>query len=802
MSHPQAFHTSCRSGLSGRAGFQFNAASPGLDEQQLSRLAAAHAGYRPAPDAPMEPGPEEIARLPISLRYLPVEGVGPVVSRTAYVGREFRGRGGEPDSGRFGNYFSHIVAAGDEGDPFEGLMPIELWAAPHWSTTESAVTALPWLERIEPGPVDLEWVLGRLLPERAGAMAPVLEACFRSLLEGPRVVLVEPDQALAPAWVAWASFALPADRICDLTFTTFDGRPRVAEAMRVCLTTPACDLAFPPYELGSSVVLVETTATEPARPCLYARVAAALAEAGAEAVAAAVRGLPAGLDLEQAGAALAVLGARADLVAADEAAAVLAALRKRLPSLGSDAAEGLAAALPAEVEGTATLAEWSRLHAAAREAGDPEQRGLVDLTLQRVLAAFSEPGEIEPVAPSAAVAPSVTALAGWSEIVSAADAERLGKAIEAGARLRLVGRNSALDREVAAAIAAKFGEKAVRDAYDSLARAGSETVVEAVALELAALAGNGGSAAPLRHVARHPAARAAVERRAEEDPAFEWVAARELLRVEADPSQRPVAVGRLAELATSERQAELIRALYGEGGPSSPAEHAELLKGWTAAGRNAPPEDYLSALACLAALPLRRETITETLFTALGGPPGTARGRLDYLPWYLLFESPPEGLGFTRWTQVVEPAEPLLRKLPAATLRELRELAAEVAAHQLGDRGYAEDLDALLDVLGPEWLPELGTSLARALERSADPEALLARAFLEWGRPPVHGQDLLEQALPRATRDLPARLLEGVGDRLGERRAVAWEEWLEDHPPSGAVSRAVRGVLRRGEGKR
>jgi len=802
MSHPQAFHTSCRTGLSGRAGFQFNAVSPGLDEQQLTRLAAVHAGYRPGPDAPMEPGPEEIARLPVSLRYLPVEGVGPVVSRTAYVGREFRGRDGEPDSGRFGNYFSHIVAARGDGDPFEGLMPIELWAAPHWSTTESVVTTLPPLERIAPGPVDLEWVLDQLLPARAAAMARVLEACFRSLFNGPRVVLVEPDQALAPAWVAWASFALPADRVRELTFTTFDGRPRVAEAMRVCLTTPACDLAFPQYELGSSVVLVETTATAPVQACLYARVAAALAEEGAEAVAGAVRELPAGLGLDQAGAELAVLGGRTDLVAPDETAAVLAALRRRLPGLATDAAERLAAALPREVEGKATIGEWSRLHAGARESDDPVQAGLVDLTLRRVLGAFSEPEEIEPVAASAPAGPSVAALAGWSEIVSAADAERLGKAIEVGVRLRLVGRNSALDREVAAAIAAKFDEKAVRDAYDALARAGSETVVQAVALELAARAGNGGSVAPLRYVARHPAARAAVQMRAEEDPTFEWVAAWELLRVEADPSQRPVAIARLAELATSERQAELIRALYGEAGPSNPVEHSELLNGWTAAGRNAPPEDYLRALASLAALPLRREPVTETLFKALGGPPGTSRGRLDYLPWYLLFESPPERLDFARWTQVVERAEPWLRKLSGSTLRELREVAAEVATGQLGDRGYPEDLDALLDVWGPEWLPELGASLARALDRTAEPEALLASAFLEWRRPRVHGQDLLEEALPHATRDLPARLLEGVGDRLDESRAVAWEQWLEDHPPNGAVSRAVRGVFRRGEGKR
>ena len=76
MSYPQAFHTSCRNGLSGHAGFQFNAASRGLDDRQLSALAAAHSGYRAAPDAPAEPDGAEIERLPVVLRYLPVDGMG------------------------------------------------------------------------------------------------------------------------------------------------------------------------------------------------------------------------------------------------------------------------------------------------------------------------------------------------------------------------------------------------------------------------------------------------------------------------------------------------------------------------------------------------------------------------------------------------------------------------------------------------------------------------------------------------------------------------------------------------------
>jgi hypothetical protein len=768
MSHPQAFHTSCRTGLSGHAGFQFNAASPGLDEQQLSRLAAAHAGYRVAPDTPMEPDPAQIAELPVSLRYLPVEGMGPVASHTTYVGREFRGRDGEPDSGRFGNYFSHIVVDGGAGAaPFDGLLPIELWGAPHWSAIESETTELPRLERLEPGPVDLEGVLAQLLPSRAPALGPVLDACFRALLGGPRVVLVEPDPALAAAWIAWASFALPTDRVLQLTFSTFDGRPRVAEAVRVCVTTPACDIGFSAYELGSTVAIVDTTAPAGADPSLYARVAAALAAEGAEAVAAAVRELDPGLDLEQAGAALAVLGRWTDLVAPAEAAGVLAVLRAGLSRFSAETALALAAALPDEVDSPAALAEWSHLHAAAREGENPDETGLVDLSLSRVLGSFQQAGEIEPVRPGARVAPSVSALAGWSSLVSSAPGpERLGEAIEAGVRLRLVGCNSALDRELAGAIVDSFGDQAVRRAYDTLAAEGNEPVVEGVALELAERAGSGGPLAPLRHVARHPAASRAVRAKAEEEPSFEMAAAWEVLRVEADPSRRAAAVARLAELATTERQAELIRDLYGEEGPSDPAEHAELLNGWLAAGRRAPTEDCQRALASLATLPLQRERVSESLLRPLHKGPSSIKESGEFMAWLLLFQSPPR-LAFADWTWTAQRARQSLSDLPRSRAEEVRALA-----------------------------------LGRALDRSPDSEALLARAFVEWGRSPLHARDLIEAALPRATRDLPPRQLEAVGERLSKAQAKAWDEWLEEHPPSGAVSRAVRGVFRRGEGKR
>lgn len=268
MTHPQAFHTSCRQGLSANPGFQFNAASSSLDRSLLSRLAAAHAGYHVPRDMPLEPDADDLALFPVALKVLAVDGLGTVVSRTRYVGREFRGRNGEPDEGRFGNYFSHIVL-GSGADPFDGLLGIELWEADHWTERESDTQALPELGRLAPGPLVAERVAGILATAPGDVRAAVLDAAVAALDGGPRVVVVDPDNARAAAWIGWVSYALPATQAQRLTFTTFDGRPRYADDVHVCVTTPGCDIAFAQHELGSSVRLidVERPAASRARRC-------------------------------------------------------------------------------------------------------------------------------------------------------------------------------------------------------------------------------------------------------------------------------------------------------------------------------------------------------------------------------------------------------------------------------------------------------------------------------------------------------------------------------------------------------
>jgi hypothetical protein len=802
MSYRQAFHTSCRSGLSGHAGFQFNAVSAGLGSEQLTRIAADHSGYRPPPDAPPEPGPAEIAGLPVDLRYLPVEGVGPVISRTVYVGREFRGGGGEPDSGRFGNYFSHVVV-GDGDDAFGGLLPIELWGAPHWSTTESARTELPALEEIEPGPVDLDRVLGQLLPRGAAALAAVSDAALAAVLGGPRVVVVEAEPDLAAAWIAWASFALPSDRAAELTFATFEGRPRVAESVRMCVTTPACDTEFPPYELGSSVAVVDTAAPPALGDLsLYGRVLEALAGNGAEAVAAAVRDVPPALGLASTGAELAVAARRLDLTRDAELPSSVAALRGHLGVTGAAALAEMAAGLPAGERSEEDFDEWSRLYAAARRSDDPEATALVDAALERLLPSLGEaPAALPEVDPDSPAVPSAGVLVKWLGLVSGATAgERLGPLLAAGLRLGLVGCNTALDKELVEPIARGFSDPEVQASYEEIGRVGNARVVEGVALELAAAAGAGHGLELLRLAAAQPLAREAVRANAAEAGDFESVAAWELLRAGAGDASRAAAVTALASRAETGGHESAIRGLYGSAGPAGPNEHAELLAGWEAAGREAPSLDCERALGCLGELSFRERGEAEQLFHALRDGPRAARGDSEYAAWSLLFELAPEHRAFAEWAEAAA-AVGRQREAPLSPAREeeLRDLAARVAVRCLDEDDHARGIEVLLRGMGRDWPLELGDALARRAAKSLNPQKIFARAFMFWHSPKSCREALLEVALPQATRDLSAGELDAVGESLPERRRPAWEGWLEDHPPRRAVSRAVRGVFRRGE---
>ena len=301
-------------------------------------------------------------------------------------GEGFRGRDGEPDTGRFGNYFTHIVLGGpDASDPFDGLLPIELWNAPHWCTSESAVRELPELSALAPGGCGLDWALATLSSRRKW-LAPVLDAALLALHDGPRVVLVESDTECAAAWVAWVSYALPPDLAPRLSFSTFDGQPRHARELHMCVTTPGSDIGFAEYELGRDVTMLQPLAGyAPPVSTLYARAAETLLTEGSESVLRAARAVGFG-SLARRGAELAVVTERVELAQnADEVVAVLELLADATARREWPTAHAIAAALPAEAFDDGVIRAWWRVHATARDGTNEAAREVVDAALARLL---------------------------------------------------------------------------------------------------------------------------------------------------------------------------------------------------------------------------------------------------------------------------------------------------------------------------------------------------------------------------------------------------------------------------------
>lgn len=807
MSHPQAFHTSCRNGLAAHPGFQFNAASPSLDRSLLSRLASQHAGYHVPRDMPLEPTAGDLARFPVALKVSPVDGAGVVVSRTTYVGREFRGRDGKPDEGRFGNYFSHIVV-GAGAEPFDGLLGIELWDAPHWTDSESPEPDLIELERLEPGPLDVDHVASILSAAPRGVMAAVLDAALAALDGGPRVVLVEADCSRASAWIGWISYALPAAQAQGLTFTTFDGRPRYADDVHVCVTTPACDTAFAQHEIGHSVRLLDVGDAVPGdRPSLYARVALVLAEQGTDALATAIRTVPPDAGAGRRGAWLAVAGGLTELVEGDELPAVVDLLRE-LTARGDVArAAATAKELPADTAvDRAALVEWAALHRAAREhAADEDSRSLAATALARIVPFAGElPDGLPQVAHDAPTQPAVGNLAPWlSAVEGAAGTVACAALILDGLRLGLVGVNAAVDRRLAAALSDSLAQPAVEDTMQAIARqAALHHIVAAVTETVAERAATDEQArGQLRRLGRLSVARATLERRAREQPTFERMAA--WLRAEVDqaPAKRRSAAAQLAELATEARDEAEIRELWGPGGPGDEREHVELLGAYVDCEREPPLVDGERALMELMTHPLTKATVTDPLGATLDRCGDRLHEHPAYIAWWVATTTPGPRHRFAEWARSASAAlRADERYVPDARWRELCQVVCLEVLRQRQAHDYAEGIATLRAQTARYIEDGLVGVLTDRFREGEDNAQLVAELFADWRR--VAGADgaaLVDGVLARAAQAVKRRDIERVEEHLPQWLLESWKAWLELHPPRTTVVGRAFGRREKGQ---
>jgi hypothetical protein len=243
MSFRQVYYTSCEKGLSTGAGFQFNAASPGIAPstlQSIERLGS----YDPPRSAPLRPTPEELEQFPVSLFFHTLNDAGAVLGQSRYIGLMAEGR--------YGNFFAHtLVSADPYADFFQAdrLLPIEAWRSKAWVTTEHDSTVLPELDKMPFGEaIDFPGVQEFLRdPARREILPRYLSAVAEALRSNRRIILID-DNGNVARWIAAASYVLPYHLVLRLTFSTYVQNPYSTDAL-VTGTTEDSSFNFAPHEL-------------------------------------------------------------------------------------------------------------------------------------------------------------------------------------------------------------------------------------------------------------------------------------------------------------------------------------------------------------------------------------------------------------------------------------------------------------------------------------------------------------------------------------------------------------------------
>jgi hypothetical protein len=262
----QLYYTSCEHGLSGYAGFQFNAVSAGV-ETPLMRQVEQLTGYqrpRGVPDG------EE----PVNLCHAvdPATGFA-IIAQVVYVGAD--------PSGRPGNYFAHAIATSTAGEDLPGVRPVELWGSPVWRTTPADSTELPVLtESPRPGPIDRVRAARFIDDHERGreVAARLVTSMVNAMNGGQPVVLRSPTPAHNALWLAAATYLLNDQAAGRMSFATYTNRAD-RSGVHVAGTIPDADSDSVTASLDGSHVVIDTVGSSGREPAPHPA-ATLLAEAG------------------------------------------------------------------------------------------------------------------------------------------------------------------------------------------------------------------------------------------------------------------------------------------------------------------------------------------------------------------------------------------------------------------------------------------------------------------------------------------------------------------------------------------
>lgn len=803
MTYEQAFHTCCRGGLSGPGlGFQYRAASAGLDAERLAALSRVMVGYVPASTLPPTPGEAELARFPVSLRYATVPGQGTAVSRTVYVGREDRDDSGG-GQGRFGNYFSHVLTPTDRGAAWADE-PVRLWNATFWQTAHPAETPIATLASpLHCGlrTADIEAVFA---DQARRAWLPALFDATTDIIAGRARLVVLDDATHGFAWVAAFVLVLPRFLRPQLTFDTYDGEPDRSPA-RICVSDPAADRSALHRRVHTGeVILVDPAQPAPVPATMLGRVvASALADPAARSLVETAETVePVGELVEDFAGALAVQLGGAGVEPVD-----LPVVLRLLEAWSADPGRH-----GREIEqATATLeALFDRL------TGVPDADPPI---VVRLLRRLSEAG-VGPVGALVKLLLMIEEHVDSDDLFAlpadALDAGDFGTAVglmtEAGTasvfarRLRLLGvldlleKNVALDRRAARAAAIYATEPETSAALGSIAESHPDVVGRACTLIAASFAEDTSRPRPdlLRGFAAEPLFTIVRDLSKADSNALLLLCAAELAGQPG--SRRRILASALSRFDDEALRSALVEIACGPAADRPPDAVIDLLDGYATAE-----------------VPIPRPALDAGWRQLEGRRLSELDPEHEQLLARLRQAQPDRAM------RPIETALSLRRLLrdPARAAQDSVELVARATGLEAGhrqelvtalagivvdaaERGENASADAALLAdrrFGSSFICSYVDELEQRLDETRSPR-LVAQTHLAWRSKDARrgSAEQVEAVMADAVGLWRPNELEAVGEQIavhGSSWASDWEYWLEEHPPSGAVGRAVGRVRRR-----
>ncbi|OZM56435.1 hypothetical protein CIB95_11715 [Lottiidibacillus patelloidae] len=220
MAIDQLIYTSCRNGVSGRAGFQVFSMSKGITEEERKEIET-HCFYIPPSNLTSQPNKEEIEELfPKVFSYYKLSNGKWAIMYTKFLGKDY--------SGRFGNYYCHVYVFNDEkyiANPvgvYGSNSFIQSFDESELSSGE--VKQLSSINTIEKGSIINEENSIAFAVKHRKAVLHLLNLVFKANEKNKRIVF-SCENELALKYIATVNFLLPEQISREFSFISYTQRP-------------------------------------------------------------------------------------------------------------------------------------------------------------------------------------------------------------------------------------------------------------------------------------------------------------------------------------------------------------------------------------------------------------------------------------------------------------------------------------------------------------------------------------------------------------------------------------------------